>query len=108
MHVSELALTAQHQFTFYSIRERKEHDVKAVITEDFQENRLAQQSYKSLAICEEVIVCLIERDQAEINVGIGISRTPGGGAAEEGGHHTLICLTSGHKAVNNSLPVLFY
>jgi len=40
MNVIELALTAKHKFTFYTIGESEEHDVKAVITEDFQENRL--------------------------------------------------------------------
>ena len=44
MDVRELALAAQHQFAFYSIGERKEHDIKAVITEDFQENWLTQQA----------------------------------------------------------------
>src|SRR5947209_11040768 len=108
MNVIELALTANHKFTFDPIVESKEHNIKGVITEDFQEYRLAQQPYKSLAICEEVIVCLIESDQAEINVGIGISRIPGVGAAEEGGHHTLICLASNHKAVNSGLTILLY
>ncbi len=59
-------------------------------------------------ICQKVIVCLIKRDQAEINVGIGIGRVPGVGTAEEGGHHTLICLASGHKAMNHGLAVLLY
>ncbi len=44
MHVIESARAANHKFTFDTIEERKEHDVKAVITEDFQENRLTQQS----------------------------------------------------------------
>ena len=83
MHVSELALAAKHKFTFYPIGERKEHDVKAVITADFQENRLTKQPYKSLATCEEVFVRLICGNQAEINIGIGISFIPGIGAAEE-------------------------
>jgi len=69
--------------------------VKSIITEDFQENRLTQQSYKSLAICEEVIVYLI-------------SRISGVGSAEESGNNTIICLASNHKAVNNSLKVLLY
>src|SRR5690242_7338015 len=108
MNVSELALAAQHQFTFYPIGERKKHNVKAVITEDFQEYRFTKQPNKSLATCEEVVVRLICGDQAEINIGIGINRTPGVGAAEEGGHHTLICLDYGYKAVNNGLTALLY
>ena len=83
MDVRELALAAKHKLTFDSIGERKEHDIKAVITEDFQEDRFSQQPYKRLSTGEEVVIRLIERDQAEINIGIGISFIPGIGAAEE-------------------------
>ena len=48
MNVIELALTAKHKFTFYSIGESKEHNIKAVITEDFQENRLTSNCIKAL------------------------------------------------------------
>src|SRR5690242_18906996 len=108
MNVSELTCAAKHKFAFDPIWECKEHDIKAVITEDLQENRLTQQSYKGLAICEEVIVCLVESDQAEINIGIGINCIPGVGASEEGCHHTLVCLASNDKALNNGLTILLY
>ena len=59
-------------------------------------------------ICQKVIVGLIKRHQAEINVGIGIGRIPGVGTAEEGRHHPLICPGYGHKAMNHGLAVLLY
>lgn len=70
MHVCELTEAARHQFTFFPIGEGEEHDVKAVITKDFQEDWFTQQSDKRLSTGEEVVVRLISDNEAKINIGI--------------------------------------
>src|SRR5205807_7135710 len=99
-NLREDAHAAKAKFTFHPIGKNEENKVTAVTTIVFQKYRLTQPSYKSLAPGQEVLVRLIGSNQAEIKVGVGISRAPGIGAAQKSGHHPLICLASFYKAVH--------